>query len=121
MRAGIVLWAVLWAAFGVPWETFSPVAHWDRVSLIPFHPHYRLRDDVLNFVFYLPFGALGAAQGSTTAATVIAAALVSGTSECLQVFATDRYPSATDVVTNVAGAIAGHLAFFSWRHQRDIS
>jgi VanZ family protein len=111
-----ILWVVVWAIYALPWGTFSPEAHWERITFTPFQARYRVRDVLLNFVFYLPLGALGA-QASTLTGTVLTAVLISGISEFLQVFATNRYPSATDVVTNVAGALIGYLAFSIRRHR----
>jgi VanZ like family len=114
MHAAGIVWVLMWALYAIPWTTLTETAHWDRVSPIPFFPRQRPRDDALNFVFFVPLGALSAAYGWGAFGSTAAAAIISVAGEALQIFATDRYPSITDVLTNISGALVGHWMFRKW-------
>lgn len=82
-------------------------------------------DAIANVVLFLPAGFLFALtrsateRGTATAATVrrtlvvtgLLACAVSGSVECAQIFEPTRYPSPTDVATNVLGALLGAWTF----------
>jgi VanZ family protein len=80
------------------------------VAWVPFgNPPLRTGDIVRNTVLYLPLGVL--LGGDRRAWQVAGAALaLSAVTEFTQVFSHGRVPSATDVTTNVLGALAGLAA-----------
>lgn len=102
------LWWVLWAALAVPWRDVGAVPQWQRVEWLPF-AHVRPRDWALNFLFFLLFGGLAAQRGWSVTSVMLVAAALSLSTELTQLFAPTRYPSITDVITNVAGAALGIL------------
>jgi glycopeptide antibiotics resistance protein len=103
-----VLWFLGWAVFGLPWTGFTGRPRASRLNLIPFRRStYRRRDLVLNFVYYVPLGIIGAGLGWGSGAILAAATALSGGTELIQMFSRDRYPSVTDVILNVCGAAAG--------------
>lgn len=69
----------------------------------------RPRDIVANLLLFLPFGYLFAAAHPRRGyfALLAAAAAISLGAEALQTLSPARFPSATDVVVNTAGAFAG--------------
>lgn len=101
-------WWVLWAIYAIPWGFFDGQAHWDRVVWVPFFP-LRARDAFLNLVFFIPFGYLGGRASWRWPSVVAAAASVSLLTELVQVFAVERWPSTTDLIMNVGGAVVGVL------------
>jgi VanZ like family len=111
--AGWVAWWGLWALITLPWGASEPSPQWDRVEWVPFQ-FGLLRDAVLNFLFFVPFGML-ARRGRRVGAVLAAAAAVSLMTELIQLYGAGRYPSATDVVVNIAGAAAGA----AWRRPGD--
>jgi glycopeptide antibiotics resistance protein len=110
-RTLFVFWIVVIFAIVVPWGSFQPHAHWQKIGWVPFvTAPIRLRDIVLNTLLFVPFGywsakAIGGAWWQTAA---LAFALSVG-AEFAQVFSHGRFPSATDVACNTAGAIWGGL------------
>jgi hypothetical protein len=69
-----------------------------------------------NVLLYLPFGVAAAAAAWRLTATVIAAAAMAVAIESVQYAALiGRYPSASDVVFNTAGACVGWILFARWR------
>jgi VanZ family protein len=106
MRKLLILWLLGWALFGLPWTTFTLHPTFDRISLAPFK-RTRRRDQLLNFAYYIPFGAATALLGWHPGAIVGSAGLLSGATEFIQLFSTDRVTSLTDVLLNVGGAIVG--------------
>jgi glycopeptide antibiotics resistance protein len=104
------LWLALVVLFVVPWGRFQDHAHWQRVVWVPFgNPPLRIGDIVRNTVLYLPLGALLAGHRPAWHITGYALAISTAT-ELTQVFSHGRVPSATDVTTNVLGALAGLAA-----------
>jgi glycopeptide antibiotics resistance protein len=101
-----LLWWVIWTAIALPWSGIDAEPHWERVTWLPWQL-LRTRDAVLNLLFFVPFGVLAKAQGWRGASTVALAASVALATETAQLFAPDRFPSALDIVMNVAGAFAG--------------
>ena len=104
-----IFWFVMWVIFGLPWTSFSSTPHWDRAQWNPFPLWDHPRDDLLNFLFYAPLGAIGVDAGWRVNAVLRAAAVLSATTEIAQVFSVDRSPETTDIVMNVAGAAVGSL------------
>lgn len=119
LKAAVVLWLLGWAVFGLPWTGFPTSPRASRVNLIPFRRStYRRRDLVLNFVYYVPLGIIGAWLGWGSGAILAAATALSGGTELIQIFSRDRYPSVTDVILNVCGATAGLVFALAVRHIR---
>ncbi len=111
-RRYLALWTVLILIVVVPWLTFKNHSHWQQVAWIPFFsPEVKVRDVVANVLFYVPWGYFAARQRRHPSAPVwgivaLAAALSIAT-EISQVYSHGRFPSATDVVCNVVGALIG--------------
>jgi glycopeptide antibiotics resistance protein len=88
-----------------------------QIAWIPFVSRpVTLRDIARNVLLYVPFGYLQAralVHATAWRALAYSAALSAGT-EATQVYSRGRYPSTTDVVCNVLGAMAG----FAWARQR---
>lgn len=117
LAAGV--WLVGWAVFGIPWGTFTARPQRERMIFVPFRQYsYRRRDLALNLIYYGPLGLIGIGLGWGVAGTTLAAIGLSGLTELVQIFSTDRYPSSTDVVLNTGGAIIGILAALSLRRFR---
>ena len=101
---GIIVFVV------TPWYGFRDHSHWAEVRWIPFvSPPIRLRDMLLNTVFYLPFGYafVRGTRGSVIWKAVAAAFLLSAVTEVSQVYSHGRFPSTTDLVCNTVGAWLG--------------
>jgi VanZ family protein len=116
LRKLLILWLVGWAVFGLPWTTFTLHPAFHRISLAPFR-RTRRRDQLLNFAYYIPFGVATAILGWQPGLITASAGLLSGGTEVIQVFSTDRVPSVTDVLLNVGGAVVG-VALVSFVRQR---
>ena len=111
------LW-LLWIPFvwfiSFPWIGFTLDPQWERVHLVPLtDPGDKPEDMIANFLLFVPFGysvarrrtplrALGRAAGL--------AAIVSVAAESMQLFSTERYPSATDVAVAIVGSLAGAVS-----------
>jgi len=95
----------------VPWGDLQDHSHWSRIGWIPFvSPPVRRWDILANLLLFAPLGvgaALALRHGVAAAAGL--ALTLSLTGEAIQVYAHSRFPSATDVVCNVAGAVVGAL------------
>lgn len=120
MRVPLWCWwiPVVWLV-SLPWKGYTKEPQWNKVHWIPFtDPADKPRDMIANVALLVPFGysLAGAARRRDVALalTAGAAALVSVSAEATQLFGTARYPSATDVTTAVAGA----LAAAAWRRRR---
>lgn len=103
------------AAF--PFGTFTAHPHWDKVGWVPFvSPPIKARDLVANVLLGVPAG-VGLAS-SYAAGPALAAVVVGGVSllcEWAQVYSHRRFPSATDLVCNVGGAMAASAWWASRR------
>lgn len=112
-RARLLVWTAIVIVGVVPWSGWVGHSHWARVQWVPFLPPLRVRDIVLNVIFYMPIGFFfvqrGSRPGSVTRA-VLFAALLSLVTETTQVFSHGRFPAMTDVATNTIGAWIGALA-----------
>jgi glycopeptide antibiotics resistance protein len=106
------VWLVGWALFSVPWSSFTTRPQVRQVNLIPFH-NVRRADQIRNFLYYVPAGAIGVGLGLGPVAAVAGAAGLSGIAEISQVFSRRRFPSATDLMLNTAGAVAGAAAMMA--------
>jgi glycopeptide antibiotics resistance protein len=84
---------------------------WHRVHLVPFSdPADKLSDLTVNLLLFVPFGYSFVRRPREMLRLPVAAGAVSGLAELSQLFSTVRYPSGTDVVYAVAGALAGGAA-----------
>ena len=100
--------AALVFAATYPWGDMVGHSHWTRVRWIPFKTGpFRVLDIVGNLLLCAPLGASAAFLFSrgVLAAACISLALSVGV-EVSQVYSHRRFPSSTDVVCNVAGAVA---------------
>jgi hypothetical protein len=111
-RLRLALWIALIVTVVVPWGRFVDHTHWDRVQWVPFiTPPVKVFDVVANVLFYVPYGywyarqRLGARHALTAA--VGSAFALSICTEATQLFSQRRFPSFTDVASNVAGAYVG--------------
>jgi glycopeptide antibiotics resistance protein len=104
------------AAF--PWGDLQGHAHWSKVGWIPFvSAPIRLRDIVLNALLCAPIGGLCARLFRRPLLMAFGLSLaLSLTAEWSQVYSHSRFPSATDVTCNVAGAV--FAAAFARRRAR---
>jgi glycopeptide antibiotics resistance protein len=112
LRVWLAIWISLIVVVVVPWGTFEPHAHWERMAWIPFiSPPVELEDVVGNLLFYLPYGILvGQQTAESRGAIVLAtgcATVLSLATEFTQIFSDSRFPSMTDVACNVIGAGIG--------------
>ena len=88
----------------------TPTPQWHRVHLIPFtDPADKVEDLAVNILLFVPFG-YSFARDRGLAWLPLAAGVVSLIAELSQLFSTVRYPSGTDVLYAVVGAVAGGLA-----------
>ncbi len=115
-------WLLVIVALTVlPLSDFRGHAHWDKVMWIPFRgPYVKPLDVLLNVGLFVPFGAWWPPRRPGRPRrhlllVLASAALLSCLAELWQVFGHNRFPSATDLVCNVAGAAVGvRLAQASW-------
>ena len=101
-----VAWLLGWALFSVPWSSFSTRPQAGHINLNPFQKA-RLADQLRNFLYYVPAGAIGIGLGLGPLATVGGASGLSGIAEASQIFSQRRVPSTTDLMLNTAGALVG--------------
>jgi glycopeptide antibiotics resistance protein len=113
MTAGVAL--VVLATLPHDWQDHS---HWARVAWWPFLTGIvRPADLLINVLLYVPLGVAlqWRRPGNARWLALPVAALLSVSMELAQVWSHDRFPSATDVVMNVAGCILGaHLVRRRW-------
>ena len=110
LTGGIPLWVwwipVVWVV-SVPLG-FTPTPQWDRVHLMPFSdPADKVTDLAANLLLFVPFGYSFVRRPRALVWLPLAAGVVSAIAEISQLFSTVRYPSGTDVVYAIAGALAG--------------
>jgi glycopeptide antibiotics resistance protein len=112
-RRSVALWCwwmpLVWL-LSFPWGHLTSHPQWQRVHWIPLtDPADKPRDIIANLLLFVPFGYSVARRGRRTwiLHLVVCAAGVSISAEALQLYGTARYPSATDVLSAVTGAIAG--------------
>jgi hypothetical protein len=106
--AGLVLSASAVLAAAYPWQDVVGHSHWSRVGWIPFvswpAPWLDIAGNLLLFVPVGVFAGLSFARVIPT--TLFIALALSVFVETMQLYSHSRFPSATDVVCNVAGAVA---------------
>ena len=92
--------------FSVPWSSFTTRPQVGQVDVVLFQ-NARRADQLRNFLYYVPAGAVGIGLGFGPVVTVAAASVLSGVAEATQIFSTGRIPSSTDLALNAAGALVG--------------
>ncbi len=123
-KVGILLAAcALILVVDYPWGDLRDHAHWTEVGRVPFiSPPIERGDIVGNLLLGVPAGL---SASFVFQHAVIGAALVtlpvSLAGEAIQIYSHERFPSATDLVCNVVGAMAAALAGTAWRRNRDWS
>ncbi len=111
----VVLYATTW-----PWSDFQGHTHWHKVRWVPFSDRpLSWWDIVENVVLFLPFGfCVARIRARRMKSTLVIAALLatalSLSVEVFQSFGHTRIPSATDLCTNVLGAILGVAIAHVW-------
>ena len=105
-RIALVGWFVLWAGISLPWGTVQWTPSFRHVELIPFQGGSP-RGFVLNLLVFVPLGILGIRLGWHPRTVMLLAAAVSALTEFSQLFSRGRYPSITDLILNVSGALVG--------------
>ena len=120
-----ILWVLVFiAATTAPWTNFQPnPTNWHRINWVPYAHIFWGRSilnwDVLqNLVLYMPLGycyvkSFPSASRSLLFLVGIFACALSLVTEAAQVFQPARFPSATDVVNNIFGALVG-AGFGRW-------
>jgi glycopeptide antibiotics resistance protein len=106
----LLLWTGAILVAVVPWDLQNHT-HWAKVCWIPFvTPPVKTSDIVANLLLYLPWGFCFARRRAAPVRigwVVAYAAALSIATEATQLFSHTRFPSATDVTCNVAGAWLG--------------
>lgn len=105
-RLAFVVWLCIWVWIAVPWRSFQSTPSFQRVEVIPFAIK-GARTQVLNLLAFVPLGILGVRLGWRPGTILLVAAGLSGVTEVLQLFSATRYPSTTDFILNMAGALVG--------------
>jgi glycopeptide antibiotics resistance protein len=114
-RTAHVFWVVAIGLVSLPFESFQTHSHWDKIGWIPFYSWpVRPLDIVQNILLYMPLGylAVPAARPRTHVSfsrVALEAFVLSLAMEVSQDFSHSRFPAATDLVCNVAGALLGAL------------
>jgi glycopeptide antibiotics resistance protein len=117
MRPLVFIW-LLW--FGIvlfvsfPWIGFTARPQWDRLHWVPFSdPADKPRDVILNGLLFVPVGFAVSRRRAGLRAMALAAVMAASISvpaEATQLFSVRRYPSATDVLLAILGALAGAIS-----------
>lgn len=114
----LAAWVAVIVFAVAPFGRYREGATWQPVAWVPFVSRpMTLRDSVVNILLYIPFGylSLRASPRATAARILVHAMALSTATEAAQTYSRGRYPSATDVVCNVVGAMIG----FAWARRRD--
>ena len=113
-RSARAAWVAVIGLVSFPFESFQMHAHWEKIGWLPFYSWpVRPLDIITNLALYVPFGILATnirkrdISMAYYAGVAAEAFLLSLTMEVLQDFSHTRFPSATDLVCNVSGAIVG--------------
>ena len=123
-RLRVAVWTLIVIGGVAPWASWTDHSHWDRIEWIPLTRNVRLRDVVLNVLFYVPLGYFFVTARWVPPATrrILLAALfgfvLSVVTETTQVFSHGRFPGMTDVATNTTGALIG--AMLAARRHRQV-
>ena len=128
LRVWLALWIAVIVAVVVPWGRFVNHTHWGTVQWVPFvTPPVKVFDVVANVLFYMPYGYWYARQRHQPRHAIVAAAAsafaLSMCTEATQLYSHSRFPSMTDVTSNVAGAYLGArwaLSRSRVQHQKQI-
>jgi glycopeptide antibiotics resistance protein len=98
----------------MPWSDYVGHSHWTLVRWIPFYDHPLGVSDVLaNVVLFVPFGFLlaralsGSSSKTVWVVTLLTAVTLSTSVEFFQVYCHDRHASATDICSDLLGALFG--------------
>jgi glycopeptide antibiotics resistance protein len=109
-RVGLAASACAALVADYPWGDFQGHPHWRNVGWIPFvSSPVTAPDLVQNILLLIPLGffaAFSVKPRRVIAVTMGLALLVSVLGEWTQLFSHTRFPSATDIVCNVSGAVA---------------
>ena len=104
-------WLAGCAYFGFP----RAIVAAPRLELVEWAPELHKPTDMLaNFGYYVLFGVVATRLGATPLTAICAAAGFSLLTELSQIFSMSRHPSATDLVVNTAGAVAGVILIRRW-------
>lgn len=118
-NAGVLLSIAAVLAADLPWGDFHAHTHWGAVGWIPFvTPPVRAADILENIVLFLPLGFFAGLDARSLVSGLRRGAwlglLVSLVGEWSQLYSHSRFPSATDVSSNLIGAVLGvALAWFA--------
>ena len=109
--------AVILAATLLPWSNFVGHAHWTQIQWNPFYSRQLdLFDIAANVARFAPFGFFAGGYLSAHSRekrivwVLVAASLLSTLVEFVQIYSHGRFPSATDICSNVFGAMLGYCA-----------
>ena len=110
-RVPVWAWWILVVWFvSFPWVGRTSTPQWQRAQWIPFAGLAdKPRDIVANVLLYVPFG-FSAGRRMAWWQAALASAVVATSAETLELFSRSRFPSTTDVVAAVGGALAGMRA-----------
>ena len=108
------MWAVAWGLFGLPWDGSADDLNSRGVlwTLLP-ETYRQLVDAVLNFAFYVPLGILLRSLRLSVMRALALGAMLSATTEVLQLSSATRVPNLADLVLNTAGVVVG-FALWGW-------
>jgi glycopeptide antibiotics resistance protein len=114
-------WVVLIFVASGPWWGVLDRPQWSRVTWVPFTSRDdKPRDMLVNTLMFVPLGWTFKTKRRGVAGTlaVVATTLtVSLGAESMQLFCRLRDPSATDVVMNTVGTLAGAAGASIWRRR----
>jgi VanZ family protein len=122
-RAILFGWIAIVLLVSVPWTSYRLHAHWDSVVWVPFRSGVVNPVDVAsNIVLYVPLGwwwahVVRPGQIGRVVYAALSAFFLSSVCEWSQVYSHGRFPSATDVAANTAGAVAGAVITISCVHR----
>ena len=104
---GLVVASALVLVADFPWGDLQDHSHWSKIRWIPFvSPPLKLGDIALHTLLCAPIGGLSGRLFRRPLLMAFGLSLsLSVTAEWSQVYSHTRYPSATDVTCNVAGAV----------------
>ena len=112
-RLLLIVWLVLFVLLFLPWGDLQDHTHWFKVAWIPFVSRPVKPLDVIgNIVAFVPLGvlltvALGRGSRWDWPLGLGSALLLAFGAEATQLYSHLRFPSATDLAANVAGAALG--------------
>jgi glycopeptide antibiotics resistance protein len=114
-------WIALIFVISGPWYGLLRSPQWARVTWVPFTgSEDKLRDMLVNAAMFVPLGWTFKSRHrgvAGTACVVAAAVLVSFAAESMQLYCAKRDPSATDMVMNAVGTLAGAAGASLWRRR----